>query len=101
MHDEHHRNASEAFSSALFVFRIAGSDVPSAVSTFAAFLASVDQNTYTPNSPLRMGDHPAVWTNEHIKARNVVRLHWASPRAVPKQSFHDPFHNSIIWAAHL
>src|SRR5882762_5303694 len=34
-------------------------------------LASVDEKTYVPDSPLKMGDHPVVWTNEHVKARNV------------------------------
>jgi type 1 glutamine amidotransferase len=34
-------------------------------------LASVDESTYSPDSTIKMGDHPVVWTNEHMKARNV------------------------------
>src|SRR5580692_5982796 len=32
-------------------------------------LASVDENSYTPASSIKMGDHPVVWTNDHVKAR--------------------------------
>ena len=34
-------------------------------------LASVDESTYDPRSMITMGDHPVVWTNEHVKARNI------------------------------
>ncbi len=35
-------------------------------------LAAVDESTYTPDSKLKMGgDHPVIWSNEHMKARNV------------------------------
>ena len=34
-------------------------------------LASVDEKTYTPATEIKMGDHPVVWTNEHVKARNI------------------------------
>src|SRR5580698_3711868 len=33
-------------------------------------LASVNENTYTPDTKTKMGDHPVIWTNEHYKARN-------------------------------
>ena len=31
-------------------------------------LAHVDEASYSPASDVRMGDHPAVWTNEKVKA---------------------------------
>ena len=31
-------------------------------------LASVDESTYQPNSDIKMGDHPVVWTNPNFKA---------------------------------
>src|SRR5882757_2060602 len=34
-------------------------------------LASVDESTYRPDSTIKMGDHPVVWSNEHVKARNI------------------------------
>ena len=34
-------------------------------------LASVDESSYTPDTPKKMGDHPVVWSNEHMKARNI------------------------------
>ena len=33
-------------------------------------LASVDEGSYAPPSNLKMGDHPVVWINESVKARN-------------------------------
>ena len=34
-------------------------------------LASVDESTYVPDSPIKMGDHPVIWLNPKVKARNV------------------------------
>lgn len=34
-------------------------------------LASVDEKSYRPGTDIKMGDHPVIWTNEHVKARNV------------------------------
>ena len=34
-------------------------------------LASVSENSYSPDSKIKMGDHPVIWTNEHYKARNI------------------------------
>ncbi len=62
-------------------------------------LASVDENTYTPNSPIKMGDHPVVWTNEHFKARNVYIFMGHHPELFQNSSFTTLFHNSILWAA--
>ena len=42
-------------------------------------LASVDESTYKPDTDIKMGDHPVVWTNEHYKARNVYIFMGHSP----------------------
>jgi hypothetical protein len=35
-------------------------------------LATVDECTYSPDSKIKMnGDHPVIWSNEKVKARNV------------------------------
>ena len=63
-------------------------------------LASVDESTYTPDSPLKMGDHPVVWTNEHVKARNVYIFMGHRGEHFQNKAFTTLFHNSILWAAH-
>ncbi|WP_263354591.1 ThuA domain-containing protein [Acidicapsa acidisoli] len=62
-------------------------------------LARVDENTYTPNSAIKMGDHPVVWTNEHMKARNVYIFMGHRPEHFKNPAFTTLFHNSILWAA--
>jgi hypothetical protein len=42
-------------------------------------LASVDESTYSPKSMITMGDHPVVWTNEHVKAGTFTSS-WAITR---------------------
>jgi type 1 glutamine amidotransferase len=63
-------------------------------------LASVDENTYTPATAIKMGDHPVVWTNEHYKARNIYIFMGHHPELFQDSSFTTLFHNSILWAAH-
>lgn len=62
-------------------------------------LASVDENTYTPNSPIKMGDHPVVWSNEHVKARNIYIFMGHHPELFQNTAYTTLFHNSILWAA--
>jgi uncharacterized protein len=63
-------------------------------------LASVDESTYTPDSSLKMGDHPVVWTNEHVKAKNVYIFMGHRGEHFQNKSFTTLFHNAILWAAH-
>src|ERR1700722_18222485 len=42
-------------------------------------IASVDEMTYTPNSEIKMGDHPVIWTNLNFPARNVYIFMGHSP----------------------
>lgn len=62
-------------------------------------LANVDENSYTPDSKIKMGDHPVVWTNEKMKARNLYMLMGHHPTLLKNENFTTLLKNSIIWAA--
>ena len=62
-------------------------------------LASVDENTYVPGSDIKMGDHPVIWTNEHVKARNVYIFMGHSPMLFDDAVYKKIFTNAIFWAA--
>jgi len=62
-------------------------------------LASVDESSYSPASDIKMGDHPVVWTNEHMKARNVYIFMGHHGELFQNEAFAKLFHNSILWAA--
>ena len=62
-------------------------------------LASVDESTYTPATDIKMGDHPVVWSNEHVKARNIYIFMGHHPELFQNPAFTTLFHNSILWAA--
>lgn len=63
-------------------------------------LARVDEATYSPDTPTKMGDHPVVWSNEHYKARNVYIFMGHHPELFHNPAFTTIFSNSILWAAH-
>lgn len=63
-------------------------------------LASVSENSYTPDTPMKMGDHPVIWTNEHYKARNIYIFMGHHPDLFENAAFTTIFRNSIFWAAH-
>jgi type 1 glutamine amidotransferase len=62
-------------------------------------LASVDEKTYAPATDKKMGDHPVIWTNEHMKARNVYIFMGHRPEHFNNPSFTQIFSNAIVWAA--
>jgi type 1 glutamine amidotransferase len=62
-------------------------------------LASVDESSYMPNSDIKMGDHPVIWTNEHYKARNVYIFMGHSPILFDDPVYKRLFTNAIFWAA--
>ena len=62
-------------------------------------LASVDENTYMPATSIKMGDHPVVWTNERVKARNVYIFMGHHGELFQNQAFTTLFHNAILWTA--
>jgi len=62
-------------------------------------LASVDEGSYAPPSSIRMGDHPVIWSNEKMKARNVYIQMGHHAELFQSPAFVKLFHNSILWAA--
>jgi len=62
-------------------------------------IASVDEATYTPNSNIKMGDHPVIWTNTNVKARNVYIFMGHSPILFDSEAYTTLFRNAIFWAA--
>jgi len=62
-------------------------------------LANVDENTYEPMSEIKMGDHPAVWTNKNMKARNVYFLMGHAGTLFYSADFVKMFSNAIVWTA--
>jgi type 1 glutamine amidotransferase len=62
-------------------------------------LASVDESTYKPRSMITMGDHPVIWTNEHVKARNVYIFMGHHPGLFDNKDFTQLFRNAILWGA--
>ena len=63
-------------------------------------LATVDEKTYTPDTPIKMGgDHPVVWTNEHVKARNLYIFMGHRSDHFSNPAFTAIFHNAILWAS--
>jgi len=62
-------------------------------------LASVDESTYSPNSDVKMGDHPIIWTNPRVKARNVYIFMGHSPVLFNSKDYKTLFSNAIDWAS--
>jgi type 1 glutamine amidotransferase len=62
-------------------------------------LASVDESSYIPNSDVKMGDHPVVWTNPAYKARNVYIFMGHSPLLFDDANYKKLFSNAIFCAA--
>lgn len=61
-------------------------------------LATVDEDSYTAQTPIKMGDHPIVWTNEDVKGRNVYILMGHSPKLLQSEDFTKMFSNAILWS---
>jgi type 1 glutamine amidotransferase len=62
-------------------------------------LANVDESSYQPDSEIKMGDHPVIWTNTSKKARNVYFLIGHSKSLYESDSFKLIFSNALEWAA--
>jgi uncharacterized protein len=62
-------------------------------------LASVDEATYRPDSPIKMGDHPVVWTNPNVPARNLYIFMGHSPDLFDNEAYTTLVRNAIFWAA--
>jgi len=62
-------------------------------------LASVDEASYSPETKVKMGDHPVVWTNERVAARNVYIFMGHGPDLLQNQAYSTLLRNAILWAA--
>ncbi|GAA3763786.1 ThuA domain-containing protein [Terriglobus aquaticus] len=62
-------------------------------------LARVDEDSYRPDTSIKMGDHPVIWTNPQKKARNVYFFMGHHPELFQNTAFTQMFHNAITWAA--
>jgi uncharacterized protein len=62
-------------------------------------LASVDESTYSDPSAVRMGDHPVIWTNERVAARNVYIFMGHGPWLFENSAYTTILRNAILWAA--
>lgn len=61
-------------------------------------LASVDEDSYSIDTPVKMGDHPVIWTNPGVKARNVYIQMGHSPLLITdNHDFTKVFENAILW----
>lgn len=62
-------------------------------------LAGVDEASYKPDSAIKMGgDHPVVWSNEKMKARNIYIFMGHGPDLFENPAYVTLFQNSILWA---
>ena len=62
-------------------------------------LAGVDESTYSPDTTVKMGDHPVIWSNEKVKARNIYIFMGHDPILLDDTVYKHLFANSISWAA--
>jgi len=62
-------------------------------------LANVDEGSYQPDSKIKMGDHPVIWTNPKVRARNVYIFMGHSPDLFDNPAYLTLFRNAIFWAA--
>lgn len=61
-------------------------------------LARVDEDSYQPPSDIKMGDHPVIWSNPRVKARNVYFLIGHSGSLFASADFTTMFSNAIHWS---
>jgi len=62
-------------------------------------IASVDESSYEPDSKIKMGDHPVVWSNPNVRARNVYIFMGHSPDLFDNEAYKRLLGNAIFWAA--
>src|ERR1051326_4441275 len=63
-------------------------------------LANVDESSYAPDRPIKMGgDHPVIWSNPHYKARNVHIFMGHHGGLFDNPDFVQLFKNAVFWGA--
>jgi type 1 glutamine amidotransferase len=61
-------------------------------------IASVDESSYVPDGKVKMGDHPVIWTNDKMKARNIYIFMGHSPVLFDDDAYKAILKNAILWA---
>lgn len=62
-------------------------------------MANVDESSYEPPSDIKMGDHPVIWSNMSVKAKNVYFLMGHDSSLLQNKAFTTMFGNALLWAA--
>lgn len=62
-------------------------------------IASVDEYSYSPDSDIKMGDHPVIWFNPKFPGKNVYIFMGHSPSLFNNKAFTTLLSNAITWAA--
>jgi type 1 glutamine amidotransferase len=62
-------------------------------------IAHVNESTYKPDTAIKMGDHPVIWSNEKVAARNIYIFMGHSPDLFDNKVYTTLFSNAIFWAA--
>lgn len=61
-------------------------------------LANVNEESYTTDTQVKMGDHPVIWTNPGIGARNIYFQMGHSPELFRERNFTRMLENAIEWS---
>jgi type 1 glutamine amidotransferase len=62
-------------------------------------IARVDESSYQPESNVKMGDHPVIWTNPSVAARNLYIFMGHSPALFDNEAYTALMENSLFWTA--
>lgn len=63
-------------------------------------LATVDESSYVPDRSIKMGgDHPVIWSNPHVKARNVYIFMGHHGGLFDNPNFLQLVKNAVFWGA--
>ena len=62
-------------------------------------IANVDESSYEPDSKIKMGDHPVIWTNSRMPARNIYIFMGHSPDLFNNSAYTTLLRNAIFWAS--
>ncbi|HVU56097.1 MAG TPA: ThuA domain-containing protein [Puia sp.] len=62
-------------------------------------LAHVDESSYRPDTTVKMGDHPVIWSNPKMGARNVYIFMGHDPTLFDNDAYKKILTNAIFWAA--
>lgn len=63
-----------------------------------AVIASVDEASYEPDTKVKMGDHPVIWSNPKMKAKNIYIFMGHGADLFDNESYKLIFKNAIFWA---